>query len=166
MSISAITSSSTTSTSSVNSEMKQRRDTFSALEKAISSGDLDSAKTAFATMKSDMEKMQAIRQQITGNTSSSNSSSNSSSSSSSSDDPMSKAMEALSTALESGDTSSVQDAFSSLKETMKAGRKRHAGHAEGDMPPPPPPSSSSTSSTSTTSNNNSDTLGSNIDVMA
>lgn len=161
MSISAITSSSTTSTSSVNSEMKQRRDTFSALEKAISSGDLDSAKTAFATMKSDMEKMQAIRQQITGNTSSSNSSS-----SSSSDDPMSKAMEALSTALESGDTSSVQDAFSSLKETMKAGRKRHAGHAEGDMPPPPPPSSSSTSSTSTTSNNNSDTLGSNIDVMA
>lgn len=162
MSISAITSSSTTSTSSVNSEMKQRRDTFSALEKAISSGDLDSAKTAFATMKSDMEKMQAIRQQITGNTSSSNSSS----SSSSSDDPMSKAMEALSTALESGDTSSVQDAFSSLKETMKAGRKRHAGHAEGDMPPPPPPSSSSTSSTSTTSNNNSDTLGSNIDVMA
>lgn len=163
MSISAITSSSTTSTSSVNSEMKQRRDTFSALEKAISSGDLDSAKTAFATMKSDMEKMQAIRQQITGNTSSSNSSS---SSSSSSDDPMSKAMEALSTALESGDTSSVQDAFSSLKETMKAGRKRHAGHAEGDMPPPPPPSSSSTSSTSTTSNNNSDTLGSNIDVMA
>lgn len=160
MSISAITSSSTTSTSSVNSEMKQRRDTFSALEKAISSGDLDSAKTAFATMKSDMEKMQAIRQQITGNTSSSNSSS------SSSDDPMSKAMEALSTALESGDTSSVQDAFSSLKETMKAGRKRHAGHAEGDMPPPPPPSSSSTSSTSTTSNNNSDTLGSNIDVMA
>lgn len=164
MSISAITSSSTTSTSSVNSEMKQRRDTFSALEKAISSGDLDSAKTAFATMKSDMEKMQAIRQQITGNTNSSNSSSNSSSSSS--DDPMSKAMEALSTALESGDTSSVQDAFSSLKETMKAGRKRHAGHAEGDMPPPPPPSSSSTSSTSTTSNNNSDTLGSNIDVMA
>lgn len=163
MSISAITSSSTTSTSSVNSEMKQRRDTFSALEKAISSGDLDSAKTAFATMKSDMEKMQAIRQQITGNTSSSNSSS---SSSSSSDDPMSKAMEALSTALESGDTSSVQDAFSSLKETMKAGRKHHAGHAEGDMPPPPPPSSSSTSSTSTTSNNNSDTLGSNIDVMA
>lgn len=160
MSISAITSSSTTSTSSVNSEMKQRRDTFSALEKAISSGDLDSAKTAFATMKSDMEKMQAIRQQITGNTNSSNSSS------SSSDDPMSKAMEALSTALESGDTSSVQDAFSSLKETMKAGRKRHAGHAEGDMPPPPPPSSSSTSSTSTTSNNNSDTLGSNIDVMA
>ncbi len=94
---------------------------FSALAKALSSGDINAAKTAFATIQSDFKSNQGKANDGDGDDQNSSSTlAATSANSSNSNNPMA----ALASALSSGDLSGAQQAFSQLQ-------KGHHHHRHG-----------------------------------
>ena len=110
---------------------------FQALAKALSSGDLTAAKTAFATMQTDMKNRPDKKNDGDGDDKGAGTTSATGSSSSSSTNPM----QALASALQSGDLSGAQSALAQ----MQSGKGHHHHHHGGGS------GSGSTGSTDATS---------------
>lgn len=131
--MSSISSVSSSSSSSYVFELNQtkasqRKKNMDDLSKALESGDLEAAKTAFAAIQKDMASKGTS---ASGSTSSDGSSTDS-------NNPMAKDFQALSDALDSGDIEAAKSAFDTIKTNMPKG---------GQRPPPPPDESESSSST-------------------
>jgi hypothetical protein len=119
MSIDSISSNNaayTTATNNNNLPGGQLGQDFQSLAKALSSGDLTSAKTAFASIQTDI-------QNGPGGSASASTSSSSSSGSSSSSNPM----QALAAALKSGNLQDAQQAFAALQQGGKGHHHHHKG---------------------------------------
>jgi hypothetical protein len=112
-SISANTAAYTTATNNNNLPGGQLGQDFQSLAKALSSGDLTSAKTAFASIQTDIQNGPG------GSASSSTSSSGSSSSS--------NPLQALASALKSGNLQDAQQAFAALQQSGKGHHHHHKG---------------------------------------
>ena len=147
---------STTSANSSSSKtsMDQMKSEFDALAKALKDGNLSAAQTAFATIQKDMPQPpgSSSSSSTTSDTSNSSTASTSSTSASSSTSSSSSGpgadFAALAKALQSGDLSAAQTAFTKLQNDRPQG------------PPPggPPPGSDSSSTGSSSSTNSSSTL--------
>lgn len=137
--MSSISSVSSSSSSSYlyeiqNEKTKQKKQNWDDLSSALTSGDLEAAKTALAAIQNGMPQT------------SSTSSDSSSGQSSDSGGKLGEDFKALSDALNSGDLEAAKTAFTTLKEDMKSQRAQG-----GQRPPPPPSGSESDSESSTTS---------------
>jgi|GEM_PF-2004394 hypothetical protein len=113
-SISANNAAYTTATTNNNLPGGQLGQDFQSLAKALSSGDLGSAKTAFASIQTDI-------QNGPGGSASASTSSSSSSGSSSSTNPL----QALAAALKSGNLQDAQQAFAALQQSGKGHHHHH-----------------------------------------
>jgi hypothetical protein len=110
---------------------------FKALAKALSSGSLSDAQTAFASIQTDM-------QNGPGGSASSSTSSTGSSGSSSSTNPL----QALAAALKSGNLQDAQQAFAALQQGGKGHHHHHKGSGASSSDPTSSTNGSSTSSSS------------------
>ena len=106
---------------------------MSKLSKALDSGDLSAAKTAFESMKP-KDAPSGVPPQDVGN------------------NPAAKAFSSLSSALEKGDIGAAKDAMSNIKTAMQNAK------ASGRMPGPPPDMEGKSDTTTDTLGNNLNTL--------
>jgi hypothetical protein len=115
MSISGISSDPTVYQNYASSPFQHVKSDFAALGKALNSGDLTTAQTAFTTLQSDLQAAgQTQSGQQTGATS-----------------QLSADLAALGKAIQSGNVSDAQKAFQTLQKDMQQARKAHHHHDGG-----------------------------------
>ena len=129
---------------------------LNAFQSALSSGDLDSAKSAFTSLQTDFQKLPKPP----------GDSSSTSSSSSSSNNPIQKDLDAIQSALTSGDATAAQTAVKKLATDLQSVKAHHGHGPHGKPPGDGDGSTSSTSSTSRTSSTNTDLTTALLDAIA
>src|SRR5208337_4175079 len=113
MNVSIVTSASSSSQTSFQEGVQD----FESLANALQSGDLSSAQSAFSSLE---QNLPGISQVLQSNSSSSSSSTQTS--------PVAQALQSLQSALQSGDLSGAQQAFTSLEKALQSTGSTHRGH--------------------------------------
>jgi len=136
------------------------RKDLNALGSALQSGDLSGAQTAFSSLQTDFQNrpQPPSASGATGSTGSA-----------SSTNPIQKDLQAVQTALQSGDVDGAKTAFDKLKTDLQQVRGHHGHHHGGGKPPvssdSPDSAQSGSSSTSTTSSTSSSTTDSLLSTL-
>jgi len=115
MSVSGVSNNNFYQTSSAQTNFQQIRDYFQQLGQDLQSGDLNGAQQVFTALQQLMPNSSAASQTQTGQQGSGQS-------------QVAADLSALGQALESGDLTKAQDAFTKLQQDMQSAHKRHHHH--------------------------------------
>ena len=156
MSISSVSNSINLQSSLMSDAFKQRKQDFTALARALQSGDLAGAQKAFATLQQDKQSFDPAPGQTLGEHGSSNGivaqASQSSQSSQGGTTSMQDLMSQLKQALSAGDLQGAQQAFASLQQKIPASQAQgHHHHHHGGVGQPGSPNTTSAASSITVS---------------
>jgi hypothetical protein len=103
MTVSGVSASDSTQIDAQNNNQKKLRDDFNQLQQALSSGSLDQAQQAFSTLQNDLPSGAA-------------------------NGPLGKALASVGDALNNGDVSGAQQAFTAMQQQVKGGGHHHHHH--------------------------------------
>lgn len=158
-SISSVSSGFNPYQSNISNGFSAIRKDLNALGSSLQSGDLSGAQSAFSSLQTDFQNLPQPPS-AAGSTGSTGATS-----SSSSTNPIQKDLQAVQSALQSGDVDAAKTAFDKLKTDLQGVRGHHGHHHGGGKPPVATDSTDSTQSTDSSTSTSSTSSTSTVDSL-